>query len=221
MVQELTEHGVGMIFWALTVYWTPTSRPSNGTSWPARGFVKQQYLLLCLVEAENCYWLFNNKPCNIQSTLLYIFSHPYRICRLERYSVSAYCAIVHQSAELHRGGGHIVCWLGKRQLTIQVAESAARLRTAALSAASLHGTAQQNVLLLYCWSFMAWSHVSGSERHFCVWWGGGITLLEGFLASPAHPSGRSSMKMKMYEGVKMVTVVAWNKGHRILISHWC
>jgi len=39
--------------------------------------------------------------------------------------------------------------------------------------------------------------------------GANITLLEGFLASPAHPSGRSSMKMKMYEeDVKMVTVVA-------------
>jgi hypothetical protein len=48
--------------------------------------------------------------------------------------------IIHQSVELHRGGGHIVCRLGERQLTIEVAESAARLRTAALNAASLHGT---------------------------------------------------------------------------------
>jgi hypothetical protein len=175
-----------------------------------------------VVEAENCYWLSNNKPCNIQSTLLYIFSQPYRICRLERCSLSAYCAIVHQNAELHRGGSHIVCWLGERQLTIQVAESAARLCAAALSATSLHRTAQQNVLLLYCWSFMAWTHVSGSERHFYIRWRGSITLLGGFLASPAHPSGRSSTKLKMYEeDVKMVTVVAWNKGHRILISHWC
>ena len=50
--------------------------------------------------------------------------------------------------------------------------------------------------------------------------GGSITLLESFLALPAHPSGRSSIKMKMYEeDVKVVTVVACNKGHRILISH--
>jgi hypothetical protein len=37
--------------------------------------------------------------------------------------------------------------------------------------------------------------------------GGSITSLEGFLASPAHPSGRSSMKM-YEEDVKVVTVVA-------------
>jgi len=126
MVQELTEHGLGMIFWALTVYWTLTWGTSDGTLWPARRFLKQQYLLLCLVvEAENCCFPPNNKPCNIQSTLLHIFSQPYRICRLEHYSVSAYCAmIIHQSAELH-GGGHIVCRLGEHQLTIEVAESAA------------------------------------------------------------------------------------------------
>jgi len=51
-------------------------------------------------------------------------------------------------------------------------------------------------------------HVSGGERHYYIWWGGpNITLLEGFLASPALPSCRSSMKMSE-EDVKMVTVVA-------------
>jgi len=73
--------------------------------------------------------------------------------------------------ELHRGDGHIVCRLGERQLTIRVAEFAARLCTAALSAGSAHGTAQQNTLLVYCWSL-----VSGSERHLYLGVGGRASL---------------------------------------------
>jgi hypothetical protein len=52
-------------------------------------------------------------------------------------------------------------------------------------------------------------------RHFYIWGGGraggkSIALLEDFQSSPAHPSGRSSMKIKTYyeEGVRMATVVA-------------
>lgn len=47
---------------------------------------------------------------------------------------------------------------------------AARLRTAALSVASLHGTARQSVLLLYCWASVQ-MFVSGSEsqgKHYKV-----------------------------------------------------
>jgi hypothetical protein len=48
----------------------------------------------------------------------------------------------------------------------------------------------------------------------------GIAVLEDAQALPARPSGRSTMKMKMYEeDVRMMTLVACNKDRRILISH--
>ena len=45
-------------------------------------------------------------------------------------------------------------------------------------------------------------------------------LIDGSQASPARPSVRSNMKMKMYEeDIRMVTAAARNKGREILISH--
>jgi hypothetical protein len=44
-------------------------------------------------------------------------------------------------------------------------------------------------------------------------------LVEGSQASPALPSVRSNMKMKMFEeDIRMVTVAARNKSREILIS---
>jgi hypothetical protein len=62
----------------------------------------------------------------------------------------------------------------------------------------------------YCTAGPSWHEcMSVVVRDTIISGGGGpnITLLEGFLASPALPSCRSSMKM-YEEDVKMVTVVA-------------
>ena len=51
-------------------------------------------------------------------------------------------------------------------------------------------------------------------------WKKSITLLEDSLISPAHPSGRISMKTIMHEeDSRTVTAAASNKGRGILISH--
>jgi len=55
--------------------------------------------------------------------------------------------------------------------------------------------------------------------HFYMW-GKCSTSLDRPKNSPARPSVRSSKKMKMYaEDIRMVTVLARNRGRRILISH--
>jgi hypothetical protein len=61
-----------------------------------------------------------------------------------------------------------------------------------------------------------------SDTHFYCGGGGGggqeHHLLESSQASPARPSGRNTMQIKMYkDDLRMVTVVDW--GREILISH--